>query len=169
MHFHEIIEARQPVIQPIEWPTNMAWRVKLKRYRNVEVFADVRRGKLFAIPFRNWVGTYYSLLGKDIKRLRFMPTQIVEVPDNALVGNMSDADDILHLKDGPTRDALISLYDDTLVSYARFKRNPTMFNSPEIMIESSMVKVLPLRLVVTDEFDGDEPLLGVKPMTTVSL
>jgi hypothetical protein len=169
MRYHEIMtEAvrKEPVIQAVEWPTNMAWRVKLKRYRNVDVFDDNRRGKLFAIPFRNWTGTYYSLLGKDIKRLPYMPTEIIEIPDSAMVGDMSDADDIMHMKAGPTKDALIDLYPDTLVSYARFKRNPKMFGRPEIMVEPSMVKVLPLRLAITDEIgDGDEPyLLGVKPI-----
>lgn len=160
MRYQELFETSKPNV--VEWPTNMAWRINLKRYQKVDVFADVRRGKLFAIPFRNWVGTYYSLMGKDIGKLRFMQTQVIEIPDNALVGDMADADDILNMGDGSTRDALIDLYTDTLVSYARFKRDPWMFKNPEIMIDPSMVKTLPLRPVVTAEIERDEPLLGVK-------
>lgn len=66
--------------QPVEWPTNLAWRLPLKRFKNVEPLTDIRRGKLFAMPFKNWVGTYWNLLGKDVKKLRYMQTQVVEIP-----------------------------------------------------------------------------------------
>lgn len=163
MKVKDLLESKKQQIEPIKWPTNLAWRVKLKRYRNAEIFAEVRRDKCFAIPFRNWVGTYYSLLGKDISKIKYLPTEIIEIPDTALVADMSLADDVFDAPNKNLRDQAIDNYTKTIISYHEFKNNPYIFKNPEIMIDPAQVAQTSLKLTVTDILDKDHyPLLGVK-------
>lgn len=156
---------------PIAWPTNLAWRLKLKRFANVEAIVDIRKDVVFALPFKNWVGTYWQLLGKDVDKLKHMPTQIVEVPNDALVADMDTFDSAMFLMHGhkgqvtPDAQKVLKHYQDSAVTYRKFVEDPYMFSRPEILIPRSRFKTTNLKLVVTEQPDEDEPnapLLGVK-------
>jgi hypothetical protein len=163
----------KPSIEPVDWPTNLGWRIQFRRYVDVDPLHDIRRDKLFAMPFRNWLPTYWALTGKDAKKLRYMPIQVIEIPDDALVADMETIDTVFFLKGRKSelcdeaRSAL-GRYVDGAVAYSVFKEDPWMFSKPEILIDRSQVRVVDARVALTGLSDPDEvpefgvPLLGLK-------
>lgn len=168
--FENLVEDKAK--KPVDWPTNLAWRIQLKRFKNVEVLSDLRKGKLFAMPFKNWVGTYWNLLGKDVKKIPYMPTQVLEISDSTMVADMELIDNVFYFNGGSGKAMTdagrlhLEKYEATAVSYADFKRDPYIFSRPEILIEPNEVKFLQMKVVTTAELDPDEaiptPLLGIK-------
>jgi hypothetical protein len=154
MKMFELFENRNPPPQAVPWPTNLAWRINLTRYKNEEYFLDFRRGKAFAMPFRNWEMTFYKLTLKDVMKIKYMDTQVIQVPDDALVADMAHIDRAMGfiIKNDPTgsmkRGAQPHLdrYQDTMVSYSRFKSDPYVFEKPEIMVERKSMRLMPYKV-----------------------
>lgn len=172
-----VVENARGEIIPVEWPTNLAWRVEFKRFSDLHPLSDHRKGKVFAMPFRNWTRTYHKLTLKDYSKVKNMPTQVVEVPDDALVGDMRLIDNALRMlvKNDPTGAAerraieyVRDAYEKSLVPYSEFVKNPSMFERPEILIPREQLKVLPYKVTIMPDEVGDLNMdsgyiLGIKP------
>lgn len=164
--------AAREALEPVEWPTNLSWRVQMSRFKNVDALCDIRRGKLFALPFKNWLGTYWNLLGKDVTKIRYMQTQVVEIPDSAMVADMAMIDAVFFFNGGSgkpmTKDGSDALdeYISKSVSYGEFKHDPYIFSRPEILIEPTSARFLPMKVYPTSVMDPDEalptPILGIR-------
>lgn len=166
-----MIVAAANVVAPVDWPTNLGWRIQLNRYAHVPSLTKLRENKVFALPFRNWVSTYWHLLGKDVKKLKFMPTKVVVIPDDALVADMAVIDTLFFLRGKstelpPAAKAALEHYEASAISYAEFKKDPYVFSQPEILIEREALRFVPGKIVPTAVMDPDEamptPLLGIK-------
>jgi hypothetical protein len=169
------MEAAVKNIPGIKTLGNLGWRIKLQRFKDIDYMVEERKGKIFAMPFINWRGTYYHLLGKDIKKIPYMPTEIVEIPDDALVADMDIIDTVFTLrmsnngKITPENQKVLDSYMESAVPYSEFKENPYMFSKPEIMLDRSNFKKVAGHVVLTTESDPDEdftPLLGISVKPT---
>ncbi len=154
MRFDEISEAKNRAPRPVEWPTNLAWRIRFRRFNDLEHFTEQRRKSAFAMPFRNWETTYWKLTGKETMKIAFMPTEVIEVPPDAMVADMSHIDRALRfaIKNDPVgsmrrqADTHIRSYEDTMVPYSEFVHSPFMFEKPEILVDRASMRVLPYRV-----------------------
>lgn len=168
---HEAKTKAEP--QPVAWPTNLAWRIRFKKFSGLEYFRDFRRNKAFAMPFRNWERTFYKLTLKDTPKLKFMPTEVIEVSDDAMVGEMDLIDYALRFikKNDPVgalrrqAEPYIAKYEREMVPYSEFKRSPDMFIKPEIMVERATMRVLPYRVVPVWDSMAEEYRLALTPST----
>jgi hypothetical protein len=171
MRWLEINEVKKP-ISPVEWPSNLAWRIEFRQYRNLPPILDIRKGKIFAMPFRNWEGTYYKLTLKEPSKVKFMNTSVVEVPDDALVSDMRTIDLALKYyqsKNDPTGsmkregEKVAKWYLNKMVSYREFVKDPGMFQYPEILLDRGTVKFLPYKVTIADYVQGKDYQLGLAP------
>jgi hypothetical protein len=155
---------RKPVELPVPapWPSNLAWRIRLKRYCDAEYFLDFRRDKAFAMPFRNWESIFHKLTLKAPAKIKFMPTEVIIVPPDAMVGDMKyiDAAYMFIIKNDPSRvsqrrrEPMLDRYVQTMIPYTKFMEDPTVFEHPEIMIDRSSMQVLPFRVAAVTVPDG---------------
>lgn len=167
MKIVELIEE----IEPVEWPTDLAWRVKLARYKNIEYFTDFRKNKAFAMPFRNWEKTFYKLTLKDTKKIKYMDTEVVKVSQDTMVADMKYIDMALNhiIKNDPTgsmrraADPFLQEYEKTMLPYSEFVKNPYVFEKPEILLDRSSMIVLPYKVVTVWDKTNKETVLALKP------
>lgn len=171
MRYRELIAEALPKVQAVEWPTDMAWRIEFKKFSSLPSILDIRRGKLFAMPFRNWEETYYKLTLKETSKVKYMNTSVVRVPPDALVGDMQIIDIALkyfQVKNDPAgsmkRNGLeiAQEYEKTAVSYAEFCHNPEMFKRPEILLDRATVHFLPYKVTIAGYTNGSYQL-GLSP------
>lgn len=156
---------------PMTWPTQLAWRIRLTRYRTAEYFLDLRRDKAFAMPFRNWEVIFHKLTLKEPSKIKYMPTEVIVVPPDAMVADMKYIDHayMFLLKDDPVplaerrREPMLDRYVKTMIPYTVFVQDPYVFKQPEIMIERARMQILPFRVVTINVPDGDK----TKPALTL--
>lgn len=170
MKINELFEDTS--INSVPWPTDLSWRLVLQRYKNLDPLLDVRRNKIFSMPFKNWANTYYSLTLKDYKKIPHMQTQVLRIPNDSIVGDMKHINAaFMSLRSGDSERFKKHLdeYETTMCTYAEFVKNPKMFYDPEILSEKGSVEFLPYKVVLTgriDEFMKNlgrfDPELGVK-------
>jgi hypothetical protein len=142
----------------VRWPTNLAWRIKFKRFKNDDLFLDVRRNKAFAMPFQNWQSTFVSLTGKDLYKVKYMPTEVIFVTDGALVGDMSLINQAQQNK--KNRPQILIQYENSLVKYEDFVQNPKMFKMPEILVDLPM-QIAPYNISYNNNATSYDELLYV--------
>lgn len=150
------VDESQQVSVP-EWPTNLAWKIQLKRFSNMDPLMDVRKDKVYLMPFVNWESTYYSLTNKDLHKVKFMPTQIYQVQPDALVGDMYLINQAHRTQDPTVRDHLLQQYKDSIVSYQQFLHNPLMFQMPEILATPTQIQLKPGK--ITSLWDKNDQIL----------
>lgn len=169
-------EKKKSDIHPIEnCPDNLSWKLNLSRYKNLDPLLDVRRNKIYSMPFKNWSGTFYSLTLKDLTKIKFMPTEVLSISSNSLVGDMELINQAHNIRIGNLWDdnyeenqeklrKILKQYEDSMVPMYRFVGNPKMFRYPEILSEPSQVTKTPYRVTTTDIVDHHEsyyPVLGI--------
>ena len=61
--------AKASQTQSVTWPTNLAWKINFKQFKDLDPLLPFRKNKIYLMPFENWQGTYYSLTNKDFKKV----------------------------------------------------------------------------------------------------
>lgn len=125
--------------------SRLVWRVKFSRFKNDDPLLPFRAGKVFSLPFVNWVATFVSLTGKDPYKVPFMPTEVLWVSDDAVVGDMKWINRAVRFPE--EREYTLDKYKSTLAEWKDFLREPDMFKMPEVLM-ARPAKVAPYKLVV---------------------
>lgn len=158
MRYHDILTEKKKSIIPVEWPTDLAWKIQFTKYKDVPPIIDMRANKLFAMPFRNWSNTFTVLTGKDTTKVKFMDTRVLRVPHSAIVADMKLFDKALDqgAEYSEAGRKMLEEYERTSVSYADFVNKPTMFINPEILIPVSDIEFLPFKVTIEQYVKGGE-------------
>lgn len=130
---------------------NLAWRIRFKRFRNLDPLFKVRENKVYLMPFDfNALITYSSLTGKDFEKIKNMPTEVYHVSGDALVGDMELINKIFFKKnvnnspdksDDEILKELLELkkqYLNTMVKFGEYSEG--MFTRPEIIAEPNQLQ-----------------------------
>jgi ribulose bisphosphate carboxylase small subunit len=123
----------------VEWPTQLAWTIQFKRFKDLEPLLDVRANKIYLMPFENWERTYYSLTNKDLHKVKFMPTRVYRVDPSALVGDMAIINRAMRAQNDNDKQQALDDYQNSLVTYEEFAKNPSMFRMPEILATADQI------------------------------
>lgn len=128
----------------------LAWRIRFKRFKDLDPLFPVRENKVYLMPFDfNALLTYSSLTGKDFDKIKNMPTEVYRVSNNALVGDMAIINKIFVKKNvsnspGKSDDEILKellelkkQYLNTMVPFGQYREG--MFKRPEILAEPSQI------------------------------
>ena len=139
--------------------SRLVWRVKFSRFKDDDPLLPFRAGKVFSLPFVNWVATFISLTGKDPYKVRFMPTEVLQVSDDAVVGDMKWINRAVRSPE--EKEDSLAKWQSTLAKWSDFLKEPDMFKMPEVLM-SRPAKVAPYKLVINrDAPSYDEGYLTV--------
>lgn len=131
----------------------LAWRIRFKRFRDLDPLFPVRENKVYLMPFDfNALLTYSSLTGKDFDKIKNMPTEVYRVSNDALVGDMGIINKIFAKKDvsspsnvGKTDAEILKelldlkkQYLNTMVPFGQYRQG--MFKRPEILAEPNQIE-----------------------------
>jgi hypothetical protein len=133
------LEAKASQTQPVSWPTNLAWKINFKQFKDLDPLLPFRKNKIYLMPFENWQGTYYSLTNKDFKKVNFMPTQVFEISPDVMVGDMQLINRAHEATQPQAQAEILKKYMDSRVPYKDFVNNPEQFEFPELLAEPHQI------------------------------
>ena len=148
-------------------PKNLAWRIRFRRFKDMDPLLPEREGKMYFLPFdHSAVRTFSNLTGKDHYKIGNMPTEVYEIPGDAMVYDMKIFNSIVNARNyaynerNPERkkqyekmiDYHKKTYLDSGVPYSEYK--PGMFDYPEILADPNSVRKIEDRGVTYDKNTG---------------
>jgi hypothetical protein len=149
-------------------PKNLAWRIRFKRFSDMDPLLPEREGKMYFLPFdSSALGTFSNLTGKDYRKIANMPTEVYELPDDAMVYDMkiinsvNNARNYAYNETDPEKKAKYekmidyhkNQYISTGVPYSQYE--PGMFDYPEVLADPTKVKKLSDKGVTYDKNTGE--------------
>lgn len=169
------IVSRKVFVEDDEIPKNLAWRIRFRRFSDLDPLLPERKDKIYLMPLdKSALRTFGSLTGKDDEKIRNMPTEVYAVDDNALVGDMHIINQIFREVGDLKRNKKILVrpenakskqetidfieelkksYIDTRVPFSQYKEG--MFKFPEILAEPSQITKIEDRGVTYDKNTGE--------------
>jgi hypothetical protein len=167
IRYIDVSEDTEEVNEDEETPKNLAWRIRFKRFKDMDPLLPEREGKLYFMPFdHSAVRTFSNLTGKDHYKISNMPTEVYELPDDAMVYDMkiinsvNNARNYAYNERNPERKAQYEKMIDyhkkqylkSGVPFSQYK--PGMFDYPEILADPSKVRKIENRGVTYDKNTG---------------
>ncbi len=111
-----------------------------------------RKNKIYALHPDKWESTYFSLTGKDPKKLKYHRPKNIEIPDGTLVGDMAIANKFYRAKNDEDKQLFAKLYSESLKLYPVDLSN---YKMPELLIpkqvEVSEAKVPSVRQQIIND------------------
>ena len=169
------IVSRKVFVEDDEIPKNLAWRIRFRRFSDLDPLLPERKDKVYLMPLdKSALRTFGSLTGKDDEKIRNMPTEVYAVDDNALVGDMHIINQIFRevgdlkrnkkILDRPENakskqetidfiEELKKSYIDTRVPFSQYKEG--MFKFPEILAEPNQITKVIDKGVTYDKNTGE--------------
>jgi hypothetical protein len=162
------IVSRKVFVEDDDTPKNLAWRIRFKRFSDMDSFLPEREGKMYFMPFdTSALGTFSNLTGKDYEKISKMPTEVYEIPSDAMVYDMkiinsvNNAINYAKKEKNPERkkqyekmiDYHKKQYLDSGVPYSQYQDG--MFDYPEILVDPSKVRKIEDRGVTYDKNTGE--------------
>lgn len=133
------IISRKVFAEDNEKTKNLAWRIKFNRFKDLDPLMSERKNKIYLMPFDfNALLTYSSLTGKDFVKIRYMPTEVYKISDDAKVGDMAIINKIFSTKDEKEKENLKKEYLNTMVPFSQYKEGT--FKRPEILAEPNQIE-----------------------------
>ena len=113
----------------------------------LEDYVPERKGKRYALHPDNWKGTYYSLTGKDTKKINYYKPEIIKVPNGSMVADMAIANKFYRTKDADEKKQLAKEYKDSMVP---FGSDISSIKFPEILIGLNEEFINYMRTLMTE-------------------
>jgi hypothetical protein len=147
---------------------SLAWRIRFRRFKDMNPILPEREGKMYFLPLdSSALGTFSNLTGKDYHKIANMPTEVYEIPDNAMVYDMKIFNSIVNAinyannEKNPERkkqyekmiDYHKKQYISTGVPYNQYE--PGMFDYPEILVDPAYARKLDDKGVSYDKNTGE--------------
>jgi tRNA nucleotidyltransferase (CCA-adding enzyme) len=117
----------------------------------LEDYVPERKGKRYALHPDNWKGTYYSLTGKDTKKINYYKPEIIKVPNGSMVADMAIANKFYRTKDADEKKQLAKEYKDSMVP---FGSDISSIKFPEILIGLNEEFINYMRTLMTEAEDS---------------
>ena len=137
-------------------PSNLVWKIRFERFKNIYAWVPEREDMMFFMPFdSSALRTFYSLTGKDYEKISNMPTEVYEIIGDATVSDMKIFNKIIYASEHDNPDEVEKYkekYVDSMVPYNQYK--PGMFAYPEVMAEPSQVRKITGKGVTYDKNTG---------------
>lgn len=142
----------------------LAWRIRSSQFKDLDALMPEREGKMYFMPLDDSaLNTFDNLTDEDYQNIGNIPTEVYELPDDAMVYDMeiiNTIHDTLHyaqLETSKVRqkqykkiiDDHIKRYLSTGVPYSQYR--PGMFIYPEILVDPSKAKKIEGKGVAYDK------------------
>jgi hypothetical protein len=156
-------------------PKNLAWRIRFKRFSDLDSFLPEREGKMYFMPFdSSALGTFSNLTGKDYEKISKMPTEVYEIPSDAMVYDMkiiNSVNNAINYAKKEKNEERKKQYEKMIdyhkkqylnsgVPYSEYQEG--MFDYPEILVDPRKVRKIEDRGVTYDKNTGEIKLIKRK-------
>jgi hypothetical protein len=164
---HGII-SRKVFVEDGDIPNNLAWRIRFRRFKDMDPLLPERENKMYFMPFdHSAVRTFSNLTGKDHYKIGNMPTEVYEIPGDSMVYDMkiinsvNNARNYAYNERDPEKKAKYEKMIDyhkkqylaSGVPYSQYR--PGMFDYPEILADPGSVKKIEDKGVTYDKNTGE--------------